>query len=155
MPSDSVDAVGGQAFRKPSDLKDLRARFPRTIWRNQENDTMNRRSMLSLAATGLIGLCTTGIAAAQEKQRVSFKTGAENAKYTQQLFIDAGDEPGHQVRVFELHWTFPSNPPVIINGVKLTEAWGRGTTDYTDGNGAGLAEARENSPAFGAWFDRW
>jgi hypothetical protein len=61
---------------------DLHVRFPRTIWRNQEDDTMNRRSMLSLAATGLIGRCTAGIAAAQERQRVSFKTGAENAKYT-------------------------------------------------------------------------
>jgi hypothetical protein len=99
---------------------------------------MDRRSMISLAAIGLIGLCTTGIAAAQVKQRVSFKTGAEDTKYTQQLVIDAGDVPGHQVRVFELHWTFPSNPPVTINGVKLTEAWGRGTTDYTDGNGPGV-----------------
>jgi hypothetical protein len=34
---------------------DLHVRFPRTIWRNQEDDTMNRRSMLSLAATGLTG----------------------------------------------------------------------------------------------------
>jgi hypothetical protein len=80
------------------------------------HDTMNRRNTLSLAATGLIALCTTGIAAAQEKQRVSFKTGLEETKYTQQLFIDAGDVPGHQVRVFELHYNFPSNPPVIING---------------------------------------
>jgi hypothetical protein len=100
---------------------------------------MNRRNTLILAATGLIALCTTGIAAAQEKQRVSFKTGLEETKYTQQLFIDAGDVPGHQIRVFELHYTFPSNPPVIINGMKLTEAWGRGTTDYTDGNGPGIA----------------
>jgi hypothetical protein len=94
---------------------------------------MNRRRMLSLAAAGLVGLCATGIAAAQEKQRVSFKVPAENAKYTQQLFIDVGDVPGHQVRVFERH-NIPSNPPVI-NGVKLVETWSRGTTDYTDNNG--------------------
>lgn len=95
---------------------------------------MNRQSMLSLAAAGLIGLCVTGIAAAQEKQRVSYKVPAENAKFTQQLFIDVGDAPGHQVRVLEVHFSFPSNPPVI-NGVKLAEAWARGTSDYTDGNG--------------------
>lgn len=94
---------------------------------------MNRRRMLSVATSGLIGLCATGIAAAQEKQRVSFKVPAENAKYTQQLFIDVGDVPGHQVRVFERH-NIPSNPPVI-NGVKLVETWTRVTTDYTDNNG--------------------
>jgi hypothetical protein len=129
--------------------------FPRTIWRSQENDTMNRRSMLSLAAAGLIGLCATGIGAAQEKQSVSFKTSAENANYTQQLFIDVGDVPGHQVRVFEIHFTFPSNPPVIINGVKLAEAWGRATSDYTDGNGSGagyLVYVLENGDKF---FARW
>jgi hypothetical protein len=117
---------------------------------------MDRRNLMNLAATGLIGICMTGVAAAQEKQRVSFKTGAENAKYTQQLFIDAGDVPGHQVRVFELHWTVPSNPPVIINGGKLTEAWGRGTTDYTDGNGPGamyLVYVLENGDKFFARFN--
>jgi hypothetical protein len=100
---------------------------------------MTQLSIVRLATVGVIGLCAIGSAVAQEKQRVFFKTGAENAKYTQQFFIDAGDVPGHQVRAFELHWTLPSNPPVIINGVKLTEAWGRGTTDYTDGNGPGTA----------------
>jgi hypothetical protein len=90
---------------------------------------MNRRSMLSLAASGLIGLCATGVAAAQEKQRVSMKTPAENTKYTQQIFIDVGDAPGHQVRAYEIHRTYPSNPPVI-NGVKLVESWSRGTTGY-------------------------
>jgi hypothetical protein len=95
---------------------------------------MNRRSMLSLAASGLIGLCATGVAAAQEKQRVSMKTAAENTKYTQQVFIDVGDAPAHQVRAYEIHRTYPSNPPVI-NGVKLVESWARGTSDFADGNG--------------------
>jgi hypothetical protein len=115
---------------------------------------MDRRSMLGLAATCLICLCATDIAVAQEKQKVSFKTGSENAKYTQQLFIDAGDVPGHQVRAFELHWTFPSDPPVI-NGVKLTEAWARAASDYTDGNGpaAGyFVYVLENGDKF---FARW
>jgi hypothetical protein len=95
--------------------------------------------MLSFAAAGAIGVCVISIGAAQERQSDSFKTSGENAKYAQQFFIDVGDVPGHQVRVFELHWTFPSNPPATINGMKLTDAWGRGTTDYTDGNGPGAA----------------
>ena len=95
---------------------------------------MNRRSMLSLVASGLIGLCATGIAVAQEKQRVSMKTPAENTKYTQQVFIDVGDAPGHEVRVYEIHRTYPSDPP-MFNGVKLVESWSRGTSDYTNTNG--------------------
>jgi hypothetical protein len=51
-----------------------------------------------------------------------------------QLFIDVGDAPGHQVRAYEIHRTFPSNPP-LINGVKLVESWTRATSDYTDGDG--------------------
>jgi hypothetical protein len=99
---------------------------------------MNHLTTLTAAAAMPL-LClgaalTAGNATAQEKQRVSFKTIAENSKYTQQLFIDVGDTPGHQVRVYELHRTFPSNPPVI-NGVKLVETWTRATSDYTDGNG--------------------
>jgi hypothetical protein len=115
---------------------------------------MNRRIRLSLATAGVIGLFATGMAAAQEKQRVSFKTLPENFKYTQQLFIDVGDAPGHQVRVYENRTTFPSNPPVF-NGVKLQEIWGRATSDYTDNNGPGTGYAVfvfENGDKF---FSRW
>jgi hypothetical protein len=76
---------------------------------------MHRRTKLSLATVGVIGIFATGIAAAQEKQRVSFRTLPENFKYTQQLFIDVGDAPGHQVRAYE-NRTAPSNPPVFNGG---------------------------------------
>ena len=95
---------------------------------------MNRHSMLSLAAAGVIGLCATGIAAAQEKQHVSYKVTAENSKYTQQQFLDVGDSAGNQVRSFEIYRTFPNNAPVF-NGIKLKEVWGRGISDYIDYNG--------------------
>jgi hypothetical protein len=71
---------------------------------------------------------------AQEKQRVVIKALPENTKFTQQHAIDVGDVPGHQVRVFEIHRTYPNNPP-IINGLKLVEQWNRGITDYTNING--------------------
>jgi hypothetical protein len=81
-------------------------------------------------------LClVAGNGLAQEKQHVSFKTPAENGKFTQQLIIDVGDAPEHIVRAFELHLTFPNNAP-IINGLKLVETWARGITDYIDGNGS-------------------
>jgi hypothetical protein len=75
-------------------------------------------------------------AIAQEKQRLTFKTSAENTKYTQQHAIEVGDVSGHQVRVYEIHRTFPNNAPVI-NGMALKEQWTRALSDYTDNNGPG------------------
>jgi hypothetical protein len=102
---------------------------------------MNRRSIFTLTTMAMLGLAVTlpsGDAAAQQKQRVSFKAPAENSKYTQQTTIDVGDVPGHQVRVFEIHRTYPSNPP-LINGVALKEQFQRGTSDFTDYNGLSTA----------------
>ena len=45
------------------------------------------------------------------QERLIFDVSAENTKYTQQHIIDVGDVPGHQVRVFEIHRTYPSNAP--------------------------------------------
>ncbi len=75
-----------------------------------------------------------GNAIAQQIQHASYKTSAENTKYTQQHIIDVGDAPGHQVRIFEIHRTYPSNAPVI-NGMKLAEQWTRAMSDFTDNNG--------------------
>jgi len=68
------------------------------------------------------------------QERLVFKVSAENTKYIQQHTIDVGDVPGHQVRVFEIHRTYPSNAPVI-SGTKIVESWTRGISDYTNNNG--------------------
>src|SRR5712691_12254624 len=70
------------------------------------------------------------------QQRLVFKVSAENTKYTQQHTINVGDVSGHQVRVFEIHRTYPNNAPVI-NGMKIVESWTRGVSDYTSNNGEG------------------
>jgi hypothetical protein len=88
---------------------------------------------LTLAAIAL----PAGNAAAQEKQHVSYKSAAENSKYTQQTIIEVGDMPGHQVRIYEIHRTYPSNSPLVA-GLKLTEQWTRGTSDYVDNTGASV-----------------
>ena len=71
------------------------------------------------------------------KQQVVFKVEAANSKYTQQHIIDVGDVPGHQVRLFEVHRTYPKNPPVI-NGLKIVESWTRGVSDFTNNSGASI-----------------
>jgi hypothetical protein len=96
---------------------------------------MNCRNALNISVITAVALfLSLSNALAQQKQHVSFKTPAENTKYTQQQAVDVGDVPGHQVRVYEIHRTYPNNAPVI-NGVKLVESWSRGVTDYIDGNG--------------------
>ena len=74
------------------------------------------------------------------QQRLVFKVGAENTKYTQQHTIDVGDVSGHQVRLFEIHRTYSSNAPVI-NGMKIVESWTRGISDYSSNNGEGTTYA--------------
>jgi hypothetical protein len=97
--------------------------------------TRNVRIVLAtIALCGLAAALSVSEGFAQDKQKVSYKAAAENTKYTQQLGIDAGDTPGHEVRVFEIHRTFPIDAPVF-NGIKLKETWARGVSDYTDYNG--------------------
>jgi hypothetical protein len=71
---------------------------------------------------------------AQQKHKISGKMLAENTKYTQQYSIDVGDVPGHQVRIFEMDRKFPTDPPLFL-GVRVTELWIRGYSDYIDLNG--------------------
>jgi hypothetical protein len=107
---------------------------------NKWSITMNRRATFVLTVISLLGFAIalpTGQALAQQKQQVSFKSPAANTKYTQQTTIDVGDVPGHQVRVFEIHRTYPSDAPVF-NGLKMTEMWTRGITDFTDGTGSSV-----------------
>ena len=91
--------------------------------------------LLSVAAV-MIGMSMFAVSDgwAQQKQKVSFKVSAANSKYTQQHVIDVGDVPGHQVRVYEIHRTFPTDAPKV-EGVRFVEVWTRGFSDYIDLNG--------------------
>ena len=42
-----------------------------------------------------------------------------------------GDVPGHQVRVYSVHYVYPQEAPVF-DGVKVKEAWQRATSDFTN-----------------------
>ena len=65
---------------------------------------------------------------------MSWEASASDSKYTQQLAIDVGDIPGHQVRVYELDRVYPNIKP-NCEGLKFTEAWARGYSDYVNRNG--------------------
>src|SRR5262249_60547098 len=76
---------------------------------------MKTRPAFALGAIAVLGSAlaiSVSDSLAQQMQRVSYKSPVENAKYTQQHVIDVGDAPGHQVRVYEIHRTFPNNAPI-------------------------------------------
>ena len=100
------------------------------------NDASNgpARVWIAIAATIGLTLSATSDLSAQEKQKYYFKSVPGIAKYTQQHVIDAGDVPGHQIRIYELHSKFGADAPVY-DGVKVVEAWTRAASDYTNGSG--------------------
>jgi len=106
-----------------------------------------------LAALAVVGFATAE-GSAQDKLKISGKALAANTKYTQQHIIDVGDVPGHQIRILEIHRTFPTDPPVY-SGVRGVEEWSRGYTDYTNGNGIatgyGLLLLENGNKIFSRW----
>jgi len=87
-----------------------------------------------MATTAITTLAVSTDAWSQQKQPVSFSVPPAATRYTQEHVIDVGDVPGHQVRVFELHWD-DSMTGLAFAGVKAKETWIRGMSDYTNGNG--------------------
>jgi hypothetical protein len=86
------------------------------------------RILLALAACGLVVFAASD-AWTQQKQKYLFKAQPGVSKYTQQLAIDVGDVPGHQVRVLELYSNYTGEAPVY-SGVKVKEGWLRTITEY-------------------------
>jgi hypothetical protein len=81
-----------------------------------------------------LAIFAAGAASAHEKCKMSWETPAADTKYGQQLALDVGDVPGHQVRIIEIHRVYPNDKP-NCEGLKRVESWTRLYTDYTAGNG--------------------
>jgi hypothetical protein len=71
---------------------------------------------------------------AQQRDNISYEVSGENSKYTLLQSLDVADMPGYSLTLYELHRTFPKDPPMFA-GVHLKDQWVRGTTDTVDGNG--------------------
>lgn len=106
---------------------------------------MTRTAVLVLTTTALLCSAATAVEplspiardALARRQQVVFEVDAANSKYTKQHVIDVDDVPGHQLRLFEVHRTFPKNPPVI-NGMNIVESWIRGVSDSINNTGAAV-----------------
>jgi hypothetical protein len=58
-----------------------------------------------------LAIITASAVSAEERCKMSWEIPAADTKYTQQLALDVGDIPGHQVRVYELHRVYPNAKP--------------------------------------------
>jgi hypothetical protein len=89
---------------------------------------------LLVATAVMLSAFDPGELSAQEKCKMKWEIPAANSNYTEQHVIDVGDVPGHQLRIFELHRTFP-NDQANCEGLKRVDQWNRGYSDYIDRNG--------------------
>src|ERR1700722_13200769 len=90
------------------------------VAKNQEGKAMEP-SIGRAAPLGLmLAVFAVPDALAQERCKISWDASVSEAKYTQQLALDVGDVPGHQVRVFDRHRTYLNDKP-NCDGLKRTE----------------------------------
>ena len=99
-------------------------------------EKQNRRVHANLSPCLVFTLClvVSGLVGAQVKHKIHFVNLPDNTAYSQQYRLEAGDVPGHYVRIYEIQRLYPNNPPKF-KGVSVTEQWDRGYSDYTDTNG--------------------
>ena len=93
---------------------------------------MKAGSMFTIGAVLFVFGVSTGWT--QEKQAISWKVYPKFTKYTEQHRMDVGDIPGHQIRIAEIHRTFPNDPPKFY-GVQVTEQWSHIFSDYVNDTG--------------------
>lgn len=90
--------------------------------------------MLAVFSTVALAGSLNVWAQTQARTKIAYEVPTEDAKYTQQHGIEVADLPGHVVGLFELHRTFPKDPPTFA-GLRVKEQWVRGTSDTVSGNG--------------------
>ena len=93
-----------------------------------------RSASVVLALFGVIVLCAGSNAWAQKKYTIS-EAPSSNSKYLQEHILDAGDVPGHQVRIYEIRFDYPKKD-LAFAGVPVTYSMTHGMSDYTNWSGS-------------------
>lgn len=95
---------------------------------------MKRNALVFTVEIAALLLLAHGAAWAQQKYPITMSVEASETTYTQQLAIEVGDTPSHQVRIYEIRRRHESKP-LLFRDVKVKESWSRGTSDYADYSG--------------------
>src|SRR5438045_7903334 len=96
-----------------------------------------RHSLIAALGACIFFLFSSGTSFGQQKFPITTNVEASETTYTQQLAIEAGDRPNHQVRIYEIRRRHDSTP-MFLRDVKVQESWSRGTSDYADSNGQNI-----------------
>ncbi len=86
--------------------------------------------VVAFAVCLALALSTSALA----QQKFPLKESASESKYLEERAIDVGDVPGHQVRIYRIHYTYPQKDLVFL-GVPVKESYTSGISDYTNWNG--------------------
>jgi hypothetical protein len=102
--------------------------------------TTEEEAMSAIRLTALVvtlisanAFFATSDAWAQQKYTIS-RAPSSDSQYLQQHAIDVDDRPGHQVRVYEIHFDYP-NKDLAFAGIKVKESLSRGMSDYVNFSG--------------------
>jgi len=71
----------------------------------------------------------------QQRIPISFSGEGVKSRWVQQHIIDVDDVAGHQIRIYELQRTYPSENGIVLDGERVIEEWNRGSSNYTTGIG--------------------
>lgn len=96
-----------------------------------------RYELLAAASVILVGIIcvSSNVAQAQTHYPIEDKSTWSTGKYVQQHIIDAGDVPGHKVRILEVQRIYNDKSGLAVSGIKVKEAWVWGYSDYINGKG--------------------
>ena len=72
---------------------------------------------------------------AQQKFPINFSGEGAKSRWVQQHIIEVDDVAGHQIRIYELQRTYPSENGIVLDGERVIEEWSRGSSNYTRGIG--------------------
>jgi hypothetical protein len=119
---------------------------------------MSARRLLKVfqlsAVAFVAALLVVDVAWAQQKFQINTTSEGVKSRYVQQHVIDVGDVSGHQVRILEVHRVH-SMKQIVLDGVKVTEEWDRGFSDYTNGvgpaRGYGIWVLEDGNKVFLEW----
>ncbi len=96
---------------------------------------MRAQFIRAVPAAVIVALIAAPCASAGDRCRFAWATGAAETTFPQQLALDAGDIPGHRIRIFEIHHGPNSANEPNCEGLKIGDIWARGFGDSIDRNG--------------------
>ena len=108
-------------------MRDVRLIFQREAIRMSRH--LSQGILFALAAL------FSGLIWGQQKYPLTGSGEDAKGQYVQQHMIDVDDAPGHQIRILEIHRTYPADKPVLVDGERIAEAWVRSFSNYTGGIG--------------------